>query len=110
MTAMQGEAPRSGRVAAALVAAGVGAFLLGLVVVLAEASEGFAGLLSFYPPTGSLSGKVSLTVVGWLAAWGGLHLRWSGKEVALGRPIVAMWILLALGLLGTFPPFFYLFG
>jgi len=99
-----------GEVAAALLAGGAGALVLGLVVILAEASSAFSGKLSLYPPTGSLSGKVAITVVGWALIWAFLHLRMRNREVPAGKMIRTLAILVALGLLGTFPPFFYLFG
>lgn len=99
-----------GEVAAALLAGGAGSLLLGFVVVLAEASSAFSGTLSLYPPTGSLSGKVAITVVGWIIVWAVLHLRMRGREVPVAATIRTVAILVALGLLGTFPPFFYLFG
>ena len=107
---MSGNSPRTGEIAAALVAAGVGSTFLGLIVVLAEASGTIAGQLSFYPPTGSLSGKALLTLFVWLLSWGVLHHRWKGRGVNLSRVVGVTALLVALGLLGTFPPFFYLFG
>lgn len=99
-----------GEVAAALLAGGAGSLLLGLVVVLAEASSGFSSKLSLYPPTGSLSGKVAITVVGWLLIWVLLHFRMRDREIDSKKMIRTLLLLLGLGLLGTFPPFFYLFG
>ena len=99
-----------GEVAAALLAGGAGSLLLGVVVVLSEASSAFSGKLSLYPPTGSLSGKVAITVVGWILLWALLHFRMRNREIPSGIVIRALVILVALGLLGTFPPFFYLFG
>jgi hypothetical protein len=102
--------PPAGPIAAALLAAGVGAFFMGLIVVLAEASTAVSSRLSFYPPTGSLSGKAILTVLVWLLAWAVLHGLWSNRDVDLPKILRLAVFLVALGLLGTFPPFFYLFG
>jgi hypothetical protein len=44
-------------VAAAIVAAGVGALSLGILTTTAEASTGINDFLSFYDPVGPLSGE-----------------------------------------------------
>ncbi|HLE28484.1 MAG TPA: hypothetical protein VI793_10230 [Anaerolineales bacterium] len=100
----------NGAVAAALLAGGIGAFAVGLMTVLAEASEAIANLLRFSGPVGPLSGKTTVAVVIWLIAWGILGVLWRGKNVDFGRVSTAAFMLLALGLLGTFPPFFVLFA
>ena len=51
-----------------------------------------------------------MAVVAWLAAWAILHRMWTRQQVDFGKVFVATLILIALGLLGTFPPFFQLFG
>ena len=60
----------NGAVAAALLAGGIGAFAVGLMTVLAEASEAIANLLRFSGPVGPLSGKTTVAVVIWLIAAG----------------------------------------
>lgn len=100
----------TGPIAAALLAAGVGSSFIGLIVVLGEASTAVSSRLSFYPPTGSLSGKAILTVLVWLLAWTVLHALWSKRDIDLPKAMRLAALLVALGLLGTFPPFFYLFG
>jgi hypothetical protein len=110
MSIQSSSATVPGEVAAALIAGGAGSLILGFVVVLAEASSTFSGQLSIYPPTGSLSGKVALAVVGWLTIWLVLHFRMRNREIPTGKMIRVLFILVAMGLIGTFPPFFYLFG
>lgn len=100
----------SGVAAAAFLAAGIGTFVLGLVTFLAEVVSGFAQVLNFYPPAGPLSGKTTLSVLIWLAAWGILHRMWGKQEVHLPRILVATFLLIGLGLLFMFPPFFELFA
>lgn len=100
----------NGSVAAAVLAGGVGSFALGLMTILAEASEPLRTALRFYLPAGPLSGKTTVAVVIWLAAWAVLGNLWKSKEVDFDRASRWGFILLALGLLGTFPPFFGLFA
>jgi hypothetical protein len=48
-------------------------------------------------------------IVVWLVAWLVLEARWRKKTVALGRICTAALVLMALGLLLTFPPLADLF-
>lgn len=100
-----GEPIANGAAAAALLAAGVGCFVLGVVAVAGDGSRAVARLLTFYRPTGPLSGVTTVAIVCWLAAWAVGHQRWKGRTVALGRVGAVAWVLLGLGLLLTFPPF-----
>ena len=99
----------NGLAAAALLAGGIGAFAVGLMTTLSEASTTISNSLNFYNPVGPLSGKTTIAVVVWLIVWGILGSMWRGKNVDFGRVSLAALILLALGILGTFPPFFELF-
>ena len=96
--------------AAGLVAAGVGAFTLGLFVTLAEASTGIADWLSWYDRVGPLSGKTILAVIAYLASFVVLGLVWRGKAFALRSILIVAAILVLLGLLFTFPPIFQAFA
>ena len=100
----------NGPAAAAILASGIGSLGLGLLTCLAQALSPINSALSFYDPVGSLSGETTLAVVVWLSAWVILHLLWNREHVNFGRVFSATLILIALGLLGTFPPFFQLFG
>jgi hypothetical protein len=95
----------NGRGAAAVLAAGVGCFCVGLFAVLADKSAPVKSMMIFSRPTGPLSGVTTSAIVVWLIVWAVLHARWRGKTVALGRINAAALILLALALLLTFPPF-----
>ena len=106
----QQKALTNGPAAAAILASGVGSLALGLFTCLTQALASLNDALSFYGPAGSLSGETTLAVVAWLAAWAILHRMWIRQQVDFGKVFVATLILIALGLLGTFPPFFQLFG
>jgi hypothetical protein len=99
----------NGRAGAATLAAGIGSCALGLFTILAAASEAIKEFLNFYKPAGALSGKTTLAVLIWLVAWVVLHSRWKDKEVNFQGIFTWTLILIALALLGTFPPFFELF-
>ena len=70
-----------------------------------DGSKAVAGVLTFYGPTGPLSGVSTVAIVIWLASWFGGNHTWKGKQIALGKVSVVAFVLLALGLLLTFPPF-----
>ena len=100
----------NGPAAAALLAGGIGAAVLGIVTTLAEASEGIATALRWSLAVGPLSGKVGVTVILYLLSWAILHFAWRGKNVNFNQIGVIALILLVIGLLGTFPPVFELFA
>jgi hypothetical protein len=45
-----------------------------------------------------------LATIVWLMAWAVLHNRWKARDIAPGRVGAVTLILIALGVLGTFPP------
>lgn len=95
----------NGPAAAAILSAGIGCAGLGLLAVIADASKPIARGLTFYLPTGPLSGVSSVAILLWLAAWFVLARRWRAKSVAIVKVNATAFLLLALGLLLTFPPF-----
>ena len=95
--------------AAAILAAGIGCAMVGILAIAAEASRPFANMLNFYNPTGPLSGKTTVAVIVWLVAWFVLSRLWRAKTVAMGSVNLAAFILLGLGFLLTFPPVWALF-
>ena len=97
--------PTNGAAAAAILAAGIGCFVLGVLAVAGDGSRAVAKLLTFYVPTGPLSGVSTMAIVIWLAAWVVLARLWGAKTVAMTKVNVAAFVLLGLGLLLTFPPF-----
>jgi hypothetical protein len=90
--------------AAAVLAAGIGSFALGLIDVLADKIPPIRTWTNFYDPTGPLSGVTTMAVIVWLAAWAFLSLRWRGREVRFAIVSRIALLLLALGMLLTFPP------
>ena len=97
----------NGAALAALLAAGVGAFALGLIVILNEA--GAFTVPAIYAPAGGVSGRTTLGVVIWLIAWAILHRRWKGREVQTGRVQTATIVLTLLGIVLTLPPVWRIF-
>jgi hypothetical protein len=87
---------------ASILGAGIGAFAMGLFVVLNEADIFVAPTL--YPPAGGVTGRTTLAVVVWLLSWVVLHRVWKGRELKGGLVYTATLILIVLGILGTFPP------
>jgi len=107
------EARPDGPGAAAMLAAAIGVFALGLLTVLAEASVEIHDWLEtweFGQGVGPLAGKTTLAVIVWLVSWGALALGLRGKDVDLKPWIWASAILGILGVLGTFPPIFTAFA
>jgi hypothetical protein len=92
---------------AAFVSGGIGAFAMGLVVLLNEA--GVFVTPTLYGPAGGVSGRTTLAVFAWLVGWGVLHHRWSGREIPSRRIYPVTLILIGFGVLATFPPVWRLF-
>jgi len=98
--------------AAAMLAAGIGLFALGLLTVLNEASTTMHDWLESWDldrGVGPLAGKTTLAVIVWAVSWIVLAIAWRGKDVDLKR---WFWVALFLGILGglgTFPPIFLSF-
>jgi hypothetical protein len=103
-----GERP-TGPVAAAVLAAGIGAVALGLLTTLSEASTGVHDFLVFDEDVGPLSGKTIIAVAAYLVCWAGLHVGWRRQNPTLRPILIATAVLVALGILGTFPTFFQAF-
>jgi hypothetical protein len=100
----------NGPVAAVLLATGIGSLVLAVLVVWAEASESFADSLGYSDRVGPLSGKTIWAVVAFVVSWAGLHAVLRRRDVNLNAVWLITLALLALGLLGTFSPFFELFA
>ena len=86
-----------------MLAAGVGAAVLGVLAVAADKSAMVKGWMVFYKPTGPLSGVTTVTILVWLGCWGLLEWRWRKRSVALGKVCVAAGVLLVVGVLLTCP-------
>lgn len=107
--AIESPAP-NGPMAAALVAAGLGCATLGALTTWAEASPEMAEALNWWTPGGPLTGKAGAATGVFLTSWLGLHMTWRRREIPYGPMVVASSLLLAIGLVGTFPPFFQRVG
>jgi hypothetical protein len=93
----------NGTAMAAFLGAGIGSFTLGLIVVLSEV--GLVSVPALYSPAGGVTGRTTLAILVWLIAWAVLHARWNNREVDAGRVGSYAIVLTALGIVGTFPPF-----
>lgn len=92
----------NGAVMASFLGAGVGAFAMGVIVVLNEAGLFVAPTL--YAPAGGVTGRTTIATIVWLIWWAALHYRWQARQIAPAGVYAATLILVALGVLGTFPP------
>jgi hypothetical protein len=90
--------------AAAILAAGIGAFLVAAFAILADKIAVIKSLTIFYKPTGPLSGVTTCAIAAWLLVWLVLHTFWRSRMVDMGRVRTAALVLLILGVLLTFPP------
>ncbi len=102
----------NGPVAAALLAGGIGSAAMGLITLIFELNDksAFAKSLSWYKPVGGLSGKSGLSIIIFFVAWAILHYLWKDKDTDFARISSIAIALLIVGLLGTFPPIWHLFG
>ena len=111
--AVRGDVPPArpdGPLAAALLAAGIGAFALGLLTTMAEASTGFRERLIMNGGVGPLSGKTIWATVFFVVAWAVLAARLRDRDGLLRSATLIFVVLTVLGLLGTFPIFFQVFA
>ena len=90
--------------AAAILAAGIGCATLGILALAGDAFPAINKLLNFYKPSGALSGVSTVAVIVWLVAWFFLSRNWATKTVAMAKVNIASFVLLAVGVLLTFPP------
>jgi hypothetical protein len=95
----------NGPAAAAILAAGIGSFVLGILSLLGDAFDAIGKALNFYNPSGTLSGVTTIAIVVWLVAWFALARRWDTRTVTMAKINLLAFVGLAAGLLLTFPPF-----
>jgi hypothetical protein len=98
--------------AAAMISAGIGIFVLGLLTTLAVISAGVKSFLLWWEwgqGVGPLAGKSTIAVIVWLVSWFVLDRIWRRKDVELKTAFYIGFGLGVLGAIGTFPPFFELF-
>ena len=99
-----------GPAAAVILASGIGAFTLGLLTTLAEASTGLKDWLQWDDEVGPLSGKTSVSAIVFVASWALLSLLLWRRDVSVKPVLWISGVLIALGLVGTFPEFFEAFA
>lgn len=92
----------NGSAMAAFLSAGIGAFAVGMFVLLNEA--GVLAAPALHEGAGGVSSRTTFATVVWLIAWGVLHARWKDRTIA-PRPVYVVALLLTgIGILATFPP------
>ena len=99
-----GEAEANGPAAAAILSAGIGCGLLGILALAGDASPAINKALVFYHPSGALSGVTTVSIIVWLVSWGVLARLWAGRNVDLVKVNVLSFVGLVIGLALTFPP------
>ena len=92
----------NGAALASFLAAGIGAFAVGFVVILNEA--GLFSAPALYAPAGGLSGRTTLAAVIWLIGWAVLHSLWRNRQIESRGVHVLSVILIGLGIVLTLPP------
>jgi hypothetical protein len=100
----------AGPAAAVVLGAGLGCFTLGLLSVLTAASSTASDDLTLSNRVGDVSGISTAAAAVFFVAWAALTVAWRRADPPLLRVAGVSALLLAFGLLGTFPPFFNLFG
>lgn len=99
---------QDGTAAAAILAAGIGLAVTGIASASAEAIAAVGKALVWSKPVGDLSGKTIIGIAAWLVSWLILGLIWRGKDVKFRLVLIVSTVLLAVGVLLTFPPVFEL--
>ena len=92
----------NGAALASFLGAGIGAFAMGVMVILGEA--GLFGAPALYAPAGGVSGRTTFAAVIWVIGWAVLHSRWKGRQIESRRVHTVTMLLIGLGVFLTFPP------
>lgn len=99
----------NGSGAAAVLSAGIGCFAVAALAFGGDKSALVKSHLTFYQPTGPLSGVTTVGILLWLLTWAILEWRWRSKTIAMGPTSAVALALLGLSLALTFPPVVDLF-
>ena len=91
-------------------AAGIGAVILGILTTLAEANEDVKSALEWSKSVGPLTGKTILASAGFFVSWLILHVVLRRKDPRPKSVFVWTGILIAIGLVLTFPTLFQAFA
>jgi hypothetical protein len=103
------EISQDNKAGAAILSSGLACFIFGLSVILSEISLTIKEGLQWVDAVGPLSGKVGISILSWIILWIVLHKYYSNKP-AIGKKLFSIGlVLILLGFLFTFPPFFKLF-
>jgi|ERR1700678_1472554 hypothetical protein len=94
----------NGKGAAAVLAVGIASVTLGVFTLAGDAVPAAAAFFNIWNPTGPLSGVIGFTILIWLAAWWFLSRRWAVQNVHFHCVNLAALVMIAAGLLLTFPP------
>ena len=92
----------NGAALASFLGAGIGAFAMGVMVILNEAGLFVAPAL--YAPAGGVSGRTTFAALIWVIGWAVLHRRWKGRQIEARRVHAVTMLLIGLGVILTFPP------
>lgn len=92
----------NGAALASFLAAAIGGFSLGVIVILHE--TGLFSAPALYGPAGSVSGRTTLATLTWLVGWAVLHRRWQDREIETRWIQLLIWLFIGIGLLLIFPP------
>ena len=87
-----------------LVASSIGCFSFGVLYLLGNSSPAINHLLSVYPPSGALSGVLLFGSLIFVFSWAALSYLWSRRPPSSSFAVRMALVLLAGGLLLTFPP------
>lgn len=96
------EGAPNGAALASFLAAGIGAFAVGFFVILNE--TGLFAAPALYGPAGGVSGRMTFAAAVWLIGWAVLHSRWKNRELASRRVYATTLVLIAVGVILSFPP------
>ena len=99
----------TGPAAAAMISSAIGTFVIGLLTTGAVVFDGLREALNWWNPAGPLTGKTGVGVIAWLISWALLNTAWKSKEYDLRKAFLITLIVVALGVILTFPPVFEAF-
>lgn len=95
---------------AAILSAGIGCASFGIITDCAEVNARINDALAWYRPAGGLSGVAGCAIIIWIVSWALLNGRWKHRRLVATRGIMVLSLMLVLiGVLATFPPFYELF-
>jgi uncharacterized membrane protein YozB (DUF420 family) len=100
----------AGPPAAMMVSVGFASLVLGVLSTLTAMSASVSNVLTFSERVGDLSGVTTVASLVFLGGWAGLAFSWRKADLSLKRVAILTAALLALALVGTFPPFFQALG